>query len=273
MIRNIVSKESWWPAYLLETEHLKMKNRNSRLLFGSLMLSGLAVVLVQSKVNAQEPPPPPSKRSGQPPRATFGALSEEDNALRIRREKRENKHRNFYRPISDPGRLVEGEQTTIKVRIYEYSRDFEPFPAAQAALVIVGTVTRSQGFVSADRTYIYSDFHISVEEILKGDPSAKISIGSTVIASRPGATVDFPSGHTRQFVIEKQGLPKIGSKYLFFLRKAEPDLPEYEIIVSGAYEISEGRAHPLDDYQPKLEGVPALVLMEQARKAVDGAPK
>lgn len=250
-------------------------------LFLGLILSGLVGPLNSSGTNAQTQQPEsgaqdkpldrPSKHSGQPPRATFGAVAAEDTARRTSREKRENKHRNFYRFITDPGRLVEGEQETIKVRIYEYSGDFEPFPTSQAALVIVGTVTSGQGFVSTDRTYVYSDFRVSIEEILKGDSSAKLSIGSTIIASRPGATVDFPSGHTRQFVIEKQGLPKIGSKYLLFLRKAEPDLPEYEIIISGAYEISDGKAYPLDDYQPKLEGATLSSLVTQVRNSIAAA--
>jgi len=217
----------------------------------------------------------PSKHSGPLPKADFGRPSTEPPAKLIHRQARETRRKNYFPFIVDPGRLDRGSAETAGVKFENvvYFESSEPFPqAAYATTILIGRVKTAQGFVSQDRTYVYSDFEVSVEEVLKQDPQTKLTPGQSVLVSRPGATVYFPSGHVRKYMVMGKGMPKVAAEYVFFLWKPTPDLPEYEILDGGAFELDNGTVHPLDERGFKFDGADAKVFLADLRKAV-GASK
>lgn len=208
----------------------------------------------------------PSKHSGPLPVADLAATLTETPAEQIHRQSRENRIRNYFPFITDPGKLVDGQQESVMVVISDYVGVVDSFPASASAAVIIGTVSNAKGFVSQHRTYVYSDFQIRVDEILKQDVTAGLAVGGQVVASRTGAAVRFPSGHLRHFLALHQGMPKIAVQYVFFLLKPDPAFPEY--FVSAAYALGDGKAHPLDDYHPELEGIDAAMLVAKVKSAI-----
>lgn len=216
----------------------------------------------------------PSKHSGPPPLAEFGAPSSETPAEQIRRQSREIRGKDSFGGfISDPGRFVDGREETDGFVIIDYAGAFDPFPASMSTAVVVGTVISAKGFVSHDRTFVYSDYRIRVDEILKQDETTKLAVGGTIVASRTGATVRFPSGHTTRYFLHGHGMPKIGAQYLLFLFRDDASHPEYWIGIGAAYELAEGKGFPLDDFQPKLEGIDSSELLARAKNAITASLK
>lgn len=253
-----------------------------------VLLSFPICFLASTKANAQAPRDPknvpatrldkPSKNSGPNPRADYGRPSTESVAEQIRRRSRETRRRNIFPPVTDPGKLVEDQQETTAIRIedYVYVETSDPsYPASISAAVVIGTVLDAKGFVSDDRTYVYSDYQIQVDDILKQDTAAKLVVGRRLVASRTGAAVYFTSGHITHYVTLGRGQPKVGKQYLFFLLRPDPDIAEYDICYGAAYELSDGRALPLDDehHYRGLEDADASRLIKKIRDGITSSPK
>jgi hypothetical protein len=226
------------------------------------------------QVKQVAPTPPttrPSKHSDLPPKAAeFNGNSYESPADVARRHERESHHRDFYRKaVADPGAPAGGDPESSHVTFLEYYGAIDPFPASAAA-VVIGTVVAGQSYVSSDRTYVYSDYKVQVDSILKQDPIAKLTTGTQVTVSRPGGSVHFPSGHLTHFLVMGTGFPKVGAKYLLFLSKLDPDATDYE--VATAYEL-DGLVQPLDDYEPQFEGMSSTAFLAKVKDAIANPPK
>lgn len=118
-------------------------------------------------------------------------------------------------------------------------------PVAQSNVVIVGEITDAQAHLSNDKTNVFSEFTLKVEETLKQSQKS-IAIGDSIITVRCGGGVRFPSGKTQYYRIAHQGLPSVGSRYVLFLTDSNKRLS----ILTG-YELTEGRVIPLDKEESK----------------------
>jgi hypothetical protein len=114
-------------------------------------------------------------------------------------------------------------------------------PVGRSATVVVGQVLKSKAFLSNDKTGIYSEFEVSVEQVLKNDSATPIFQGGSVTAERRGGRVRFPSGRLITYGNRGQGMPKVGQRYVFFL---ERNADQYTILT--AYELQAGKVRPLD---------------------------
>jgi hypothetical protein len=116
-------------------------------------------------------------------------------------------------------------------------------PAATSNLVIIGEVTQAKAFLSEDKVSIYSEFTVNVRSIIKNSNSENINIGDSITISRGGGGVRFPSGKIIKKVFEGKPMPRVGSKYGFFL-KSEVEENNYSLIT--AYESQGNKIVPLD---------------------------
>ncbi len=129
-------------------------------------------------------------------------------------------------------------------RLILASRYVGPLPAlpvARSAVIAVGEIVEAQAYLSDDKTGVYSEFSVRVEEVFKNDNSAPLFPGSLVVAERYGGRVRFRSGHVSFYGNREQGLPRQGGRYVFFL---ERNNQEYSILT--AYELLSERVYPLD---------------------------
>jgi hypothetical protein len=144
--------------------------------------------------------------------------------------------------------------------------------------MVNGTVLRGKAFVSSDRTYVYSDYQVRVDRVLKQDRFASLAVGEQIVVLRGGGTIHFLSGRIRNYINQGEGFPAIGSQYLFFLGK--PNFPEheYEQIIGSLYQLDGGEVHPLDDEQvgafDHMNQTVSLSTVEQAiaKSQVAGKP-
>ena len=120
-------------------------------------------------------------------------------------------------------------------------------PVAQSDIVIIGEITDAQAHLSNDKTNVFSEFTLKVEETLK-QSQRSIAIGDSIITVRCGGGVKFPSGKTQYYRLAHQGLPSIGSRYVLFLTDNNKRLS----ILTG-YELTEDRVIPLDKEESKAQ--------------------
>ncbi len=91
-----------------------------------------------------------------------------------------------------------------------------------------------------------------------------------MVVSRGGGTIHFPSGRIRNFINHGEGVPAIGSQYLFFLVKPNIPEPEYEVIIGGIYQLIKEKVHPLDDLNMEFDNVSETEFLDKVRTAIAG---
>ena len=154
-------------------------------------------------------------------------------AKEIFKRRAKNKKYREYRNHIGPG--------VRAYEIYHWPPGFPALPVAQSDAVIIGEVTDASAHLTEDRSSVYSEFTVSVEEILKNDQPS-LTVGGSVTLDRPGGRVRYSNGKTSQFSLAGFGMPSVGERYVFFIKG---DLEEdYQIIT--AYQVQRGRIYPLD---------------------------
>lgn len=211
-----------------------------------------------------------SRYSGPPPTGTYIRpleTSDMNSSDEIGRGIDEKRMAGWYPSIFDPGTFVNGQAEHIYLRILDYAGQAPALPSiAQAA--VVGVVTKGTAFVSRDHTYVYSDFSITVDEILRQDSALPIS-STPVIGQSPGGSIQFPSGHITHYVIKSEGFPIVGGHYLFFLWRPDNQIVNRYAIVA-AYQIEGDVVHPLVDRSPftDYDNMSATKFLNEVRAAL-----
>jgi len=149
------------------------------------------------------------------------------------RNKRYNKSRFRVHP-DDPG-----ENTTL----VDAADPKQPaLPLYPSSVVLIGSVNEAQAFISDDLTGVYSEFNISVERILKSSDQGPTR-ASAVEVQRQGGRVKFASGKVHWYSVDKENMPLVGKRYVFFLdSNVNGDLQ-----ILTAYQLENGKVIPLDD--------------------------
>ncbi len=118
------------------------------------------------------------------------------------------------------------------------------FPIEESTLIVVGEIVSVNTFLSNDKGGVYTEFTIRVGDVLKNKESKNVK---EVTADREGGVVVYPNGGRVLYQNSSVGLPRLGSKYLFFLTK-DGLSPNYEILTS--YDITGDRIHQMEMGRP-----------------------
>lgn len=169
------------------------------------------------------------------PVADFDAALPASSSERARRKVRGKKYNRGH-----PGSIGPGVETT---EIYDWPTDFPALPVSQSDAVIVGQVFDARACLSTDRTSVYSEFGVTVDFILKDYDQFPIQPGSQLIVERLGGNVKYPSGQMSSVSVAGFGVPRVGSGYVFFLKR-NPQEEGYTL--TTGYELRLGRVYPLD---------------------------
>jgi len=145
-----------------------------------------------------------------------------------------------------------------------------PFPISESALIVVGDVISVNAFLSNDRGGVYTEFTIRIDELLKNSESGKAA-PQKVIADREGGIVLYPNGQRVMYQSSERGLPLLGSRYLFFLKK-NGQSPNYEIIAS--YDITGARAVQVENIPSfeEFKGLDKAVFLDKVRVGIAQQP-
>ncbi len=253
--------------------------------FMSSIVALLGVIAGQAGAARSPQPEPPgaqmrrplapdqaSRHSGPPPVAEY---ERSDRQVRPKRAAKDKRLQHLFpRPLADPAGELGRETLNDRVDI-DYVGVMQALPIAKATTIILGTVTRAKSFVTPDKTGVYSEFAIRVNEVLKQDDVAPVTAGEIVIGTRLGGSVAFPSGRRENVIIEAAGFPKENVTYVLFgWRSPETDDP-HDYGIYTAYEISGGLVYPLDDGPlfARYEGACAIALIAEIKQGLGAVQK
>lgn len=145
-----------------------------------------------------------------------------------------------YKGIGMP---INEEGDAIGIRD-EWDIGLPALPVSQSGIVIVGEVVDAQSYVSEGKDWVYSEFTVRVEEVLKNVSGVTLTPGSSLDVDRDGGRVRFPNGRITLQYMFGQGMPRPGRRYTLFLTFDAQDQGTH--ILTG-YEMRGGRVFPLDN--------------------------
>ena len=119
-------------------------------------------------------------------------------------------------------------------------------PFEQSTAIVLGEVIQAEAHLSDNKTGIYSEFLIKIEEVFK-DTSKLVRLKNTVSANRCGGSVRFASGRVNKYRTHREGMPQKGERYLLFLKQSESE----DFFILTGYKLSEGKVMPLDGEDSK----------------------
>lgn len=205
------------------------------------LLLGITALVVPRESQQEQTTPTQSSRSKNRrkiidtnhfPIADFSASESSDSKRKARGEKRNKSNWNV-----DPDAL--SDSTVI---IDSVDLTTSGLPTKQAAAVVLGTITDAKGYLSKDKTGVYSAFTVLIDEVLKNPGT--LSVGTSIDAERDGGRVKFPSGRVHLYMISEQDMPRVGRRYVLFLTDTNTE-SVFEILTG--YEMCEATVYPLDD--------------------------
>jgi hypothetical protein len=100
-------------------------------------------------------------------------------------------------------------------------RDMPFFPTSDSAIVVLGTMVRVQPYLSEDRSNIYTELAIRVEEVFKSDATKPIALQDKLVVDRLGGALRLASGRIVRLDQPNQGPGKtrIGGRYVVFAKR------------------------------------------------------
>ena len=116
-------------------------------------------------------------------------------------------------------------------------------PVEESDLVVTGLAVGVTAHLSNDKTGIYSEYTIRVEQVLKNGLSRNLTSASTITIDRAGGAVLYPDGHRLAYFIAERKLPVVGAMYALFLRD---DKRSKNLEVVTLYELKANNIVPLD---------------------------
>lgn len=148
-------------------------------------------------------------------------------------------------------------------------------PVRMSQAILIGEIVDAKAYLSSDRTGVYSEFTIRINEVLRKGSDIDLVLVGDVLAQRPGGAVRFPSGRLQRYTIAQQGMPLIGRRYVFFL-KCNTVGQDFSILTG--YELRNGRVLPLDGHDNKgetvvsafaaFEGMDETAFLKSVREAI-----
>lgn len=163
--------------------------------------------------------------------------------------------KNFSEESRNKNKLFDSKKSFAPLKqITELPPDVEPLPinthwwvglsalpVEQSSVIVIGTVSKSKANLSDDKTRLYSEFFIDVEQVFK-NTDGEINSNSVISATRLGGSVRFRSGRIHHYRTSEQGMPQENEGYLFFLKHVGMNVFS---IVTG-YKLSQDNVVPLD---------------------------
>ena len=114
-------------------------------------------------------------------------------------------------------------------------------------MILIGTVTDAKGYVSEDKSAAYSEYAVSVTEVLKGADK----LTSTFNYRRTRGRKDCPARWQKIPVLGNEAGNATDRTSILAFLKDTPEGKDYFVLTG--YELSKGRVSPLDGISGKYE--------------------
>jgi hypothetical protein len=136
-------------------------------------------------------------------------------------------------------------------------------PLKESVLALVGSVTKVQPYLSVDRTHIYTETTLQVEELLKSPEGFKLPSDQTLVVDQIGGAMRIRSGRVIRdgSRIDFLGRAYVGGRYVFFLQQVHESK---DLSIVRAYELRDGKVFKLTE-----DGGPGKVLLSKIPNHAD----
>lgn len=182
-----------------------------------------------------------------------------------KRKEREKKSKRY-----DQFGLVSRQPSNIEEAVFDsrWQESIAALPTKQSAVIVIGKVQKVEAHLSNNKSGVYTEFIIHVDDVLKEDGSGRLSAGSTISADRPGGFVRYPSGYKLLYRIFGMNIPRVGRRYVLFLGSLEesqnyPVITGYELSLSGVFPLDVGSR--FDAYK----GMDEAAFLKAVRDAIE----
>ena len=160
-----------------------------------------------------------------------GEPSDQVKRAKLKRQKqRYDKDAPFSRP---------GPKDVEVAFLPEWQFNFPALPVANSDVIVIGEVLNAEAHRSENKLNVFSNFEVKVDEVLKG---SNLTAGRVINVQRIGGFVNYPNGQKVLFRLVGNGMPAVGSRYVFFLNVLDED---YSILTG--YELGPEGVMPLDN--------------------------
>lgn len=215
---------------------MRIRKRDICLFFATLCI---AVATVGAALRSKSIMPPNPKQEQQEDFSQYpiadSTAPKPADLKKIAKIKAKSKKYGQYKKVVGPG--VKATFT------YHWPPGFPELPVAQSDAVILSTVSEARAELTEDKSSVYSEFAVNIDEVLKNDSQQPLSPGDSIIVDRPGGRVKYDTGAIGLFWLQGFGMPQKGRQYVLFIERGGLD-EDYRIITG--YEMRRGRVYPLD---------------------------
>jgi len=160
------------------------------------------------------------------------------------------------------------------ITLSSWSETLPALPVVLSDAVLLGEVTNAEAHLSNDFSGVYSEFTVRVEEVFKNNQTTAVVPGALITTERQGGRVKVRSGQVIRYGIAGQDMPRVGQRYLLFLKANEQQFT----IVTG-YQLASGSVVPLDGENApghrvmkwagdSFRGTDANQFLDEVRKAI-----
>lgn len=113
-------------------------------------------------------------------------------------------------------------------------------PAEDSAVVVVGRVIKVQPYLSDDRSRIYTEMTISVDDFLKRNEQSGVTTNKTVMIDRLGGALELKTGRIVRddTQIDNLGNLKLGRRYVIFAQAINEG---NDLSLIKSYELIDGK--------------------------------
>ncbi len=136
------------------------------------------------------------------------------------------------------------DPSEITIKVDSLDPTLPSFPISRSNTLVVAQVEDAHAYLASDQVGVYSEFSIRLEEVLKNDDLEPLRQGCSIDVEREGGRVRFASGRVHWYGVDKENMPLVGRRYVFFLARENK---EQAFHIVTAYELRESKVVPLDE--------------------------
>jgi hypothetical protein len=143
-------------------------------------------------------------------------------------------------------------------------------PTASHDVIVLGTLLNTQPYLSANRTAIYTEYQLYVEEIFKPSQEDLSLEQGRLVIDRPGGVLRMRSGRVISSTESGTGMARpldVGRRYVLFCRLIHD---QRDLILGFAFELRDEKAYALSEHRGhdrlvgELPGAVAALSNEQS---------
>ena len=192
--------------------------------------------------------------------------AEQEAAFNPFREAKNRRHNSptFAQGIKLPELNENGEPVLLDLPVTHGPT--EPAIPVASNVIVIGSIVDVEAYLSSDKTTLYTEATIKIEQALKGEVRYGLIPGTRLTAERTGGAVRFSSGKILRRATFGKNIPAKGHRYLLFLNEVN-DSQSFSIVT--AYKLQNDTVFPLDGIGGSDGGFPQFAAYKTYKNAAE----